>query len=320
MPHILMLRPLHADAIALLKSRPDITVEILEPVEPDKLNERIAAADAISVRNTAIPGSLIARGNRLRVVARHGVGYDAVDVPALTARKIPLMVTSQANAVSVAEHALTMMLAIAKRLFEQDAMMREGKWGQLPGRPMVDLAGRTALVIGFGRIGHRVAKFCATLGMRTLVFDPYVDQAKIAAAGHVPVPDLDAALPEAQVLSIHCPKTPETTDLIDARRLKLLPKHAILVNTARGGIINEPALIDILGTDHLLGAGIDVFQDEPTPVQNPLFGFPNVIVSPHLAGVTVESLRRMGMQCAQNMLDALDGKPDPEMVINKEVL
>jgi D-3-phosphoglycerate dehydrogenase len=320
MPHILMLRPLHPDAVALFKARPDVTFEVLEPVDPKLLEERIAAADAISVRNTAIPASLIARGNRLRTVARHGVGYDAVDVPALTARRIPLTITSGANAVSVAEHALALMLAVAKRISELDAALRGGSWGQLPGRPMVELRDRTVLVFGHGRIGHRVANLCAAFGMRVLVSDPYVDQAAIAAAGHTPVADLDAALAQADVVTIHVPKTAETTGLLDARRLARLPTHAILVNTARGGIVDEPALVAALRDGRLLGAGLDVFETEPTPRENPLFSLPNVVVSAHLAAATQEGIRRMGLQCAQNILDVLDGRPNPEMVVNKEVL
>jgi D-3-phosphoglycerate dehydrogenase len=320
MPHVLMLRPLHPDAVALLTSRPDITLEVLEPVDPVVLKDRIAAADAISVRNTPIPKELIARGNRLRTVARHGVGYDAVDVEALTARKIPLTITSGANAVSVAEHALALMLAVAKRTCESDAALRGGAWGPVAGRPMVELRDRTVLVLGHGRIGHRVANLCAAFGMRVLVRDPYVDQAAIAAAGHTPVRDLDAALPQADVLTIHVPKTPETTDIIDARRLALLPAHAIVVNTARGGIVNEPALLAALKAGKLLGAGLDVFETEPTPADNPICKLPNVVVTAHLAAGTQEGMRRMGMQCVKNILDVLDGKPDPEMVVNKEVL
>lgn len=320
MPHVLMIRPLHPDAVALFQARPDITFEVLEPVDPATLRERIAAADAISVRTTPIPAELIARGNRLRTVARHGVGYDAVDVAALTARRIPLTITPLANAVSVAEHALTMMLALAKRLGEQDAALRAGRWGAGDARPVCDLEGRTALVLGFGRIGHRVARFCAALGMRVLVRDPYVDQAAIARAGHAPVPDLDAALPEADVVTIHTPKTTETTRLFDARRIGLMKRGAILVNTARGGIIDEAALHAAMLGGHLLGAGLDVFEEEPTPPANPLLALPNVISTPHLAGVTAESLRRMGMHCAQNILDALDGRLNPENVVNREVL
>lgn len=320
MPHILMLRPLHPDAVALFKARPDITFEVLEPVDPKLLEERIAAADAISVRTTAIPASLIARGNRLRTVARHGVGYDAVDVAALTARKIPLTITSGANAVSVAEHALALMLAVAKRITDLDATLKGGTWGQLAGRPMVELSGRSVLVIGHGRIGSRVAKLCAAFGMRVLVSDPHVAQGAITAAGHTPVADLDAALAQADVVSIHVPKTAETTDLIDARRLAKLPAHAILVNTARGGIVNEPALIAALREAKLLGAGLDVFETEPAARDNPLFRLSNVVVSAHLAAATQEGIRRMGMQCAQNILDVLDGRPDPEMVVNREVL
>lgn len=320
MPHVLMIRPLHPDAVALFQARPDISFEVIEPVDPARLAERIAAADAISVRTTPIPAELIARGNRLRTVARHGVGYDAVDVAALTARKIPLTITPQANAVSVAEHALTLMLALAKRVVEQDGAMRAGRWGAGDARPMCELEGRVALVLGFGRTGHRMARFCAGLGMRVLVRDPYVDQAAIARAGHVPVPDLDAALAEADAVSIHTPKTAETTNLFNARRIGLMKPTAILVNTARGGIIDEDALHAAMRGGHLLGAGLDVFEDEPTPPTNPLLALPNVIASPHLAGVTAESVRRMGMHCAQNILDALDGKLNPENVVNREVL
>lgn len=320
MPHILILRPLHPDAMALFDARADITYEVLDPVEPKKLEERIAAADAISVRITPIPAGLIARANRLKTVARHGVGYDAVDVAALTARRIPLTITSGANNVSVAEHALALMLAVARRIPEMNARLRGGSWGMLDGRPMVELDGRTALVLGHGRIGHRVARLCRAFGMRVLVSDPYIDQASISAAGHTPVADLDQALAEADVVSIHVPKSPATSDLIDAARLAKLPPRAILINTARGGIVNEAALFAALSEGRLLGAGLDVFETEPTPKDNPLLGLPNVVVGAHLAAATEEGIRRMGMQCARNILDVLDGKPDPEMVVNKEVL
>jgi D-3-phosphoglycerate dehydrogenase len=320
MPHVLMLRPLHPDAVALFKARPDITFEVLDPVEPATLLEKIAGADAISVRTTPITANLIAHANRLKTVARHGVGYDAVDVAALTARKIPLTITSGANAVSVAEHALALMLAVAKRITELDGALRSGSWGALAGRPMIELRERTVLVIGHGRIGTRVAKLCAAFGMRVLVSDPFVDQATIAAAGHTPVKDLDQALPQADVVTVHVPKSPATTDLLDARRLALLPAHAILVNTARGGIVNEPALVAALQAGKLLGAGLDVFEAEPTPKDNPLLALPNVVASAHLASATQEGLRRMGMQCVQNIIDVLDNKPNPEMVVNKEAL
>lgn len=320
MPHILILRPLHPDAMALFDARADITYEVLDPVEPKKLEERIAAADAISVRITPIPAGLIARANRLKTVARHGVGYDAVDVAALTARRIPLTITSGANNVSVAEHALALMLAVARRIPEMNARLRGGSWGMLDGRPMVELDGRTALVLGHGRIGHRVARLCRAFGMRVLVSDPYIDQASITAAGHTAVADLDQALAEADVVSIHVPKSPATSDLIDAARLAKLPPRAILINTARGGIVNEAALFAALSEGRLLGAGLDVFETEPTPKDNPLLGLPNVVVGAHLAAATEEGIRRMGMQCARNILDVLDGKPDPEMVVNKEVL
>jgi D-3-phosphoglycerate dehydrogenase len=320
MPHVLLIRKIHPDAIALFEARPDITLEVMDPVDPERLNERIAAADAIGVRTTPITAALIARGNRLKTVARHGVGYDAVDVAALTARKIPLTVTSQANAISVAEHALALMLALAKRTLETDAAVKSGTWGPLQGREMFELNGRTVLVVGHGRIGHRVANLCKAFGMHVLVHDPYIDQGLITAAGHHPVPDLDAALPDVDVLTIHVPKTPSSTNLINAQRLAWMKPRAVLVNTARGGIVNEVALHAALTTGKLAGAGLDVFDAEPTPADNPLLQLPNVVVSAHLAAATSESMRRMGMSMAQNILDVLDGRPNPEMVVNKDVL
>lgn len=320
MPHVLLIRKVHPDAIALLEARPDITLEVMDPVDPARLAERVAAADAIGVRTTPITAELIARGNQLKTVARHGVGYDAVDVAALTARKIPLTVTSQANAISVAEHALSLMLALAKRTVECDQSVKTGGWGALAGREMFELSGRTALVIGHGRIGHRVANLCRAFNMHVLVHDPYIDQGLISAAGHTPVPDLDAALPDADVVTVHVPKTASSTNLINAQRLAWMKPRAVLINTARGGIVNEIALHAALTTGKLAGAGLDVFETEPTPNNNPLLQLPNVVVSAHLAANTSESMRRMGMSMAQNILDVLDGKPNPEMVVNKEVL
>jgi D-3-phosphoglycerate dehydrogenase len=256
----------------------------------------------------------------MKVVARIGVGYDAVDVPALTAKRIPLMVAGTANSPSVAEQAMHMMLALAKRGAELHQMVREGKWrDRLQGVPF-DLCGKTLLIVGFGRIGTRTAKRCQAMEMEVLVYDPYKPAAEIKAAGCEPVADLDAALPRADFVSIHCPKTPETVSMFNGARLARMKPSAYLVNTARGGIIDEPALYAALEGGKLAGAGLDVFEKEPTPPDNPLLTLPNVISAPHMAGVTRESLDRMGLQTALNILSVLDGQPIRENVINREVL
>ncbi len=175
----------------------------------------------------------------MQVVTRIGVGYDAVDVPALSRRKIPLMVAGTANSPSVAEQALFMMLTLAKRAVEMHALVKDGKWGTRLGKLPYDLFGKTVLIVGFGRIGTRTAKRCLAMEMNVLVYDPYKPAAEIKAAGCEPVADLDAALPRADFVSIHCPKTPETVGMFNAARLKRMKATAYLINTARGGIIDE---------------------------------------------------------------------------------
>jgi len=256
----------------------------------------------------------------MKVVTRIGVGYDAVDVPALSRRKVPLMVAGSANSPSVAEQAMFMMLTLAKRAKEMHSMVKDGTWAGRLGVLPFDLYGKTVLIVGFGRIGTRTAKRCQAMEMKVLVYDPYKPAAEIAAAGCEAVPDLDAALPRADFVTIHCPKTPETVGLFNAARFKLMKPTAYLINTARGGIVDEKALHEALISRKLAGAGLDVFEQEPPPVGQPLHALANVIMAPHVAGVTVEAVDRMSEQTARNILSALDGEPIRQNVINQDVL
>jgi D-3-phosphoglycerate dehydrogenase len=256
----------------------------------------------------------------MKVVTRIGVGFDAVDVPALSRRKVPLMVAGTANSPSVAEQALFMMLTLAKRATEMHAIVKDGTWSYRLGKLPFDLYGKTVLIIGFGRIGTRTAKRCLAMEMQVLVYDPYKPAADIKVAGCEPLGDLDAALPRADFVSIHCPKTPETLGMFNAARLKRMKPAAYLINTARGGLIDEKALHDALVSGKLAGAGLDVFEQEPPPVEHSLLGLPNVILAPHVAGVTREAVDRMSEQTARNILSALDGEPIRQNVINQDVL
>jgi D-3-phosphoglycerate dehydrogenase / 2-oxoglutarate reductase len=256
----------------------------------------------------------------MKVVTRIGVGYDAVDIPALSRRKIPLMVAGTANSPSVAEQALFMMLTLAKRAVEMHSIVKDGKWGHRLGMLPYDLFGKTVLIIGFGRIGTRTAKRCLAMEMNVLVYDPYKSAADIKATECEPVSDLDAALPRADFVSIHCPKTPETVGMFNAARLKRMRPTAYLINTARGGIVDEGALYAALVSGSLGGAGLDVFEQEPPPSGHSLFELPNVIMAPHVAGVTREAVDRMSEQTARNILSALDGAPIRQNVINQDVL
>jgi D-3-phosphoglycerate dehydrogenase len=255
----------------------------------------------------------------MQVVARIGVGYDAVEVPALTARRVPLMTAGTANSTSVAEQAFHLIIALAKKNKEMDALVRNDRWVHRHGVPPMELSGKTVLIVGFGRIGTRTARRCAAFDMTVLIHDPYIKEQEIRSAGFIPMPDLDAALPQADIVCIHCPKNPETVGLFNATRLALMKKGSFIVNTARGGIIDEPALYQALTSGHLAGAGLDVFEQEPTPPDNPLLALDSVISSPHMAGVTVEAIAAMAVATSRNILSVLDGAPIRENTINPEV-
>ena len=252
-------------------------------------------------------------------MARIGVGYDAIDVPALTRRRVPLMLAGTANSTSVAEHALFLMLTLAKRGGELDVLVRAGRWAERMTAVPVDLLGKTVLVVGFGRTGTRVAKRCLAMEMTVIVYDPYLPAENIRAAGCEPVSDLDAALPRADFVTIHCPRSAETIGMFGAARLQRMKKTAFLVNTARGGIVDEGALHTALTAGTFAGAGIDVFDPEPPPPDHPLLQLTNLVTSPHIAGVTRESIDRMAVQTAYNVLSVFDGKPIRENAVNPEV-
>jgi D-3-phosphoglycerate dehydrogenase / 2-oxoglutarate reductase len=280
----------------------------------------LANAHGLGVSLTRFGEAELKAAGNIEVVARHGVGYDMIDVPALTRARIPLMITGVANSPSVAEHALYLMLELAKRGAVFHAMVAENRWSQrmAQGLPM-DLFEKTLLIVGFGRIGTRLAKMCLALGMRVCVYDPYVDAAKIAAAGCQPMPNLNDALAQADFVSINCPKTTETNGMVAEEQFVRMKPAAFIVNTARGGIVDEAALHDALSTGRIAGAGLDVLEHEPPDPQNPLLKLPNVVLAPHMAGVTREALDRMAVTMVNNILSVLDGRPDLDNVVNKEI-
>ena len=309
---------------ALLKEREDIEViefpNMISAVDFEAMLNAQAPVHGVALGATRFGESELKASGDMQVVTRIGVGYDAVDVPALSRRKVPLMVAGTANSPSVAEQALFMMLTLAKRAAELHGLVKDGAWATRLGKLPYDLFGKTVLIIGFGRIGTRTAKRCLAMEMNVRVYDPYRSAAEIQAAGCEPVTDLDAALPHADFVSVHCPKTPETVGMFNAARLKRMKPTAYLINTARGGIVEEAALYDALKSGRLAGAGLDVFEQEPPPLGHALFELPNVIIAPHVAGVTREAVDRMSEQTARNILSALDGDPIRQNVINPDVL
>ncbi|MBI3937464.1 MAG: hydroxyacid dehydrogenase [Betaproteobacteria bacterium] len=304
-----------------VKGRADVDAVAFSPTAPaPEFRRLLRDAHGVALTSTPLCAADIEAAPRLRAVGRIGVGYDAVDVEALNRRGIPLMTCGTDNSPTVAEYAMFVMLALCKRSATMDALVRQGRWSQRYAALPTELLGKTVLVVGFGRIGTRIAKRCLAMEMKVQVYDPYVPAQAVRSAGCEPVADLDAALPRADFVTLHCPKTPETVDMFDAARLARMQPSARLINTARGGIVDEAALYAALAAGKLAGAGIDVFSPEPPITDNPLFTLPNVIVSPHMAGNSRESLDRAAVTVTRNLLSVLDGAPNREYVVNPEAL
>jgi D-3-phosphoglycerate dehydrogenase len=320
MPRVVISGHIHDDGMAVLSSRPGLEIDQLPDENPETLRARLSAADALLIRTAPLPADVLPLANHLKVVSRHGVGYDNIPVEALTARGIPLALAIGANADSVAEQVLAFTFALAKRMPALDRAVRAGDWGARNRLGPFEIGGRRLLVIGFGRIGRTLAHRAAALGMRVLAADAAVPAEAIRAGGAEPVADWRAALAEADVISLHVPRTPETENMIGAAELARMRPDAILVNTARGGLIDEAALAAALGEGRLAGAGIDTLAEEPPSADNPLLASDRVILSPHTAGLSREAHANLSRISAENVLAALDGRLDPSVVVNPSVL
>jgi D-3-phosphoglycerate dehydrogenase len=320
MAEVLVVGRIKPEGMAILEARPDFVIRVVDDSDPRAILEAARRADAILVRTTPIGADVIAAATKLRVVSRHGVGYDNVDVAALNARGIPLAIAANANRISVAEHTMAMLLTLAKAAVPHDQAVRAGNWAIRNQHLAFEVFDKQLLLVGFGRIGREVAMRARAFGMAVAVHDPFVDPAALADLGCTAAPSLDMAIAAADVISLHLPFSAATRHVIDARRLALMRPTAILLNTARGGLIDEVALASALASGALRGAGIDVFADEPPTADNPLLGQPNALLSPHNAGVTDESMVRMATEAASNILAVLDGTLDPGVIVNLDAV
>lgn len=314
MTHILVVGSLHPDAVAMLDAAPGVTYELTDGTTEDCYSHRIADADALLIRTQPLTASTIAKADKLKIVSRHGVGYDAVDVAALSERGIPLCIVGDINSGGVAEHAMMMMLACVKHAIRADQSVRHGNWTWRNTLEAGELTGRNLLIIGYGRIGRRLAALSRAFDMTVRAFDPYLAAQGWPDGDVAPVDDLHAGLAWADAASIHAPRS--DTPLIGATELSLMKPTAVIVNTSRGGIIDEAALADALRKGRIRAAGLDVFDDEPPAPDHPLFGLDNVLLSPHIAGLTAEGSARLGQHSIQNIMDFLAGRLDPALVVN----
>lgn len=313
MPHLLVAGKLHPSGLDLLRSAP-VTFDYVEEISEPSYQSHLPKADALVIRTQPLTAASIAKAPGLRIVSRHGVGYDAVDVPALTARGIPLCIVGDVNSSGVAEHAMMLILAATHRLIAADRATRSGDWAWRNGLQTHEVAGKRLLIVGFGRIGQKLAALAQAFGMEVHAYDPFIP-ADSWPEGALRATDLAGALTEADAVSLHLPRA-EQAVLGEAELARMKPT-AVVVNTARGGLVDEGALAEALRAGRLGGAGIEVFNAEPPGKDHPLFGLDQVVLTPHNAALTVECAERMALASVQNVLDFFAGTLDPALIVNR---
>lgn len=314
---VLISQPIHEAGVRLLAEK--FEVRVSPDHSPATLARGIQDCSGLLVRTAPIPASVIEAAPDLKVIARHGVGYENIDMAAATRRRIPVAITADANALSVAEHVLVLMGALAKRIVEYDAATRKGDWEIRNSYRAIDLNGKVLGILGMGRIGSLVCKKAkAAFDMEVLAYDPVVPREAMERAGARGIGSIPELLRASDVVTVHTPLTPQTKGLIGEAQFTMMKPTALLINAARGPVVDEQALFAALTAGKIAGAGLDVFDPEPPEPTNPLFGLPNVVLTPHSAGLTVECVIRMATGAARAIVDVLEGRRPPH-VVNPEV-
>jgi D-3-phosphoglycerate dehydrogenase / 2-oxoglutarate reductase len=318
-PHLLVAGNIHEAGLRLLETQTDVTYDYVPDLIYDSYAPLMPKADGLVVRTQPVRADTIASAPRLKIVSRHGVGYDAVDVEALNKRKIPLAIVGDVNSRAVAEHAMMMLFSLSKKIRVYDQAVRKGQWNLRNQFDSLELFEKTLLIVGLGRIGRHLLGMARGFGMTILAYDPGLSLEMIKQIGAEPVTSLQDGLRRADLVSLHAPKTGDQP-LIGKAELAVMKPTALLVNTARGGLIDEGALVEALENKTLRGAGLDVFSDEPPAASSALLHRDDVILTPHTASLTDESAMRMAVTSIQNALDCFAGKLNPALVVNREAI
>ena len=312
---ILVIQNIHQEGINLLKGNSSYEFEIFDEINED-LKQKIVDCDAISIRTAKLPNEIISSAKKLQVISRHGVGYDNIDLKSTKEIGATLTITATANAVAVAEHVMFMLLNISKRKDMYDQSVKLGKFNDRNKLPKtIELWGKNILIAGFGRIGQALIKRCLGFEMNVFVYDPYINDEKIKSLGGKKVNDIKQAVKEMDAISLHMPLNDETKNIINYDLLRSMKTNCIVVNAARGGIINEVDLDKALRENLIFGAGLDVFETEPPKSDNPLLKNDKVFLSPHTAAFTEECMIRMGKETIQNIIDFFEKKLDKSKII-----
>ena len=308
MKKILVIQPIHEEGINLLKDNSNFKYEVVDNIDTEFLKSKIKDCDGISIRTAKLSGDVIEAANNLKIISRHGVGYDNIDLEVSKKKDITLAITATANAVAVAEHVMFMILNISKRGSMYDDTVKSGKFNERNKLPKtVELWNKNILIAGFGRIGQALIKRCLGFEMNVFVFDPFVSKEFIEKRGGTKVDNLSETSKDMDAMSLHIPLNDETKNIINYELLKSMKKNCIIINAARGGIVNEVDLDRALNENLIFGAGLDVFETEPPAENNPLLKNKKVFLSPHTAAFTEECMTRMGKETIQNIFDFFDG-------------
>ena len=316
MNKIVISHPLYQDGMALLEGKAEIV--ITNDGDSDRILDSLIDADAYILRIGKIDRKAIERCEKLKVITRPGVGYDSVDVQAATERGIPVVLCPAANARAVAEHTVALLLACAKNIVESVNETKAGNFGIRNRYAAVDIVDKMLVVLGFGNIGRQVAKLCAALDMKVGVFDPFVKRETAEKMGYVYFENMLDALAAADFVSLHMPSMPSTRGMIAAEQFKAMKPTAFFLNAARGDVVNEPALIAALKNGEIAGAGLDVLVEEPFPADHPFMTMPNVVLTPHMAAQSQETVSKLVTMAAEGTLAVLRGEKWP-YVANPEV-
>ncbi len=319
-PFVVLVTAMHLspEAQKILADAGGEIIFMADPVDEDALIARFAQGPvhAVVLRGSKpFTARVLAAAPHLKIIAKNGAGVDSVDIASATTRGIAVMVAAGANAEAVAEHSVALMLALTRDLFGLDRKARGGGW-EGTGYQGRDFSGATVGIVGYGSIGRSTARKAAALGSRVVVLDAFAKPEEFEVET-----DLERLLARADIVSLHCPLTEDTRGLIGRRELAVMKKGAVLINTARGPLVDESALVDALRSGHLSGAGLDTFATEPIAAGNPLLELPNVILTPHVAGVTRNAVLGVSTITATNVVDRMWGRPlDRRNLVNPEVL
>ena len=312
---VIVIQNIHGSGIELLKNNPNFEYEIFEEINDD-LKKKIIDCDAISIRTKKLSDELINSSKNLKIISRHGVGYDNVGLKSTKEKNITLAITASANAVTVAEHVIFMLLNISKRKNMYDDSVKAGNFtlrNKLP--KTIELWNKNILIAGFGRIGKALIKRCLGFEMNVFVFDPFVSDDVIVKHGGTKVENIEDACTNMDAISLHMPLNEKTKNLISYNLIKTFKKNCIIINASRGGIVNENDLDRALNENLIFGAGLDVFEIEPPDENNPLLKNTKAFLSPHSATFSEECTKRMGLETIQNIVDYFDGKLDNSKIV-----